>query len=64
MIWDGKERLLTVEEAAGRLRCSERTVRRWIKGGELHAERVKRTWLIPLSALPRCAQHHDKRLYG
>jgi excisionase family DNA binding protein len=37
--------LLTVREAADRLRCSEKTVRRLIRRGELPALRVGRTSL-------------------
>ncbi len=52
-------RLLTIAEAAERLRVNPKTVRRWIAGDELAAYRVGRQWRITEDQLtqflrPRC----------
>src|SRR5436853_3762819 len=47
--WD----LLSVEEAAERLRVSVATVRRMCASGELPAERVGRRWVVQGASLPR-----------
>ena len=41
---------LTIEEAAGTLRVSERTVRRWIASGVLASRKIARTVRIPAGA--------------
>ncbi len=38
--------LLTIAEAAERLRVNPKTLRRWIAGGDLAAYRVGRQWRI------------------
>jgi excisionase family DNA binding protein len=38
--------LLTIKEAAGMLRISEKTVRRWIEGHELPAAKLGAQWRI------------------
>lgn len=45
--------LLTVEEAASRLRLSPRTVYRMLERGALSGTRVGNSWRVPVSALPR-----------
>jgi excisionase family DNA binding protein len=50
------ERLLTVREAAERLRTTEETIRRWLRSGHLRGVRPGGTrlgWRIPESELRR-----------
>ncbi len=42
---------LTIEETAGTLRVSERTVRRWIASGTMPSRRIARTVRIPATAV-------------
>lgn len=51
MSYEHKEELLTVQEAARRLRVDGTTVRRWIKAGDLEA--------IPL---PHCDKRQSYRI--
>ncbi|MCC6830386.1 MAG: excisionase family DNA-binding protein [Thermoleophilia bacterium] len=54
--------LLTVREVAGRLRCSEETVRRMIARSDLAAVRVGRGYLVDAGSIPRPAYRHaDER---
>jgi excisionase family DNA binding protein len=46
-----EEMFLTIEEIAERLRVSDRTVRRWIESGGLHAYKPGGEWRIPASDL-------------
>lgn len=46
------DHLLTVDEAAGRLRVSVATVRRRCASGDLSARKVGKSWLIEAAALP------------
>jgi len=54
-------KLLSVEETAGYLNLSERSIRSLIAGGELRSLKVKRRRLVPVSALEDFVQ---KRLGG
>jgi excisionase family DNA binding protein len=45
--------LLTIPEAAARLKVHSNTVRRLIKAGELKASKVGRQWRIQASELER-----------
>jgi excisionase family DNA binding protein len=45
--------MLTVEEAAERLRVSRETVRRWVRMGRLAGVHVGRHWLIPPAEIER-----------
>ena len=50
------ERVLTVAEAAERLRTSEETIRRWLRDGKLRGVRIGSTrvgWRIPESEVRR-----------
>ena len=53
--------LLTIKEVAGRCRVSTKTVRRWIKSGELPAYRLGRQWRISERDLRR---FHRDRWHG
>lgn len=44
-------RYLTIEEAAGTLRVSERTIRRWVARGHVQARKVGGTVRIPRDGL-------------
>jgi excisionase family DNA binding protein len=46
-----EERFLTIEEVAERLRVSDRTVRRWIESGALHAYKPGGEWRIQATDL-------------
>ena len=51
---DGEsQRLISVKEAAARLGVHEKTVRRWITGGELRAHRLGRQWRVAPVELER-----------
>ncbi len=57
------ERMLTVREAADRLRTSEITIRRWIKAGKLVGRMPGGTrlgYLIPESAVLRLLPQSDE----
>jgi excisionase family DNA binding protein len=45
------EELLTVDEAAARLKLQPDTVRRMIRAGRLRAQKLGRGWRVPVSAL-------------
>jgi acetyl-CoA synthetase len=45
------ETLLTVDEAAERLKVDGETIRRWLRSGQLHGMKYGRVWRIPESAL-------------
>ena len=45
------EELLTVEEAAARLKVDVETVRRWLRSGQLRGLKFGRMWRIPAGAL-------------
>lgn len=45
------EDFLIVDEVAAIMRCSARTVRRWIDDGDLPVVRIRGTTRIPLAAL-------------
>ena len=50
------EHVLTVAEAAQRLRVSQETIRRWLRDGQLHGVRIGSTrvgWRIPESEVRR-----------
>ena len=49
------EELLTVEEAAARLKVDVETVRRWLRSGQLRGLKLGRMWRIPESALTALA---------
>ena len=51
-------RLLTIPDVAEFCRVSERTVRRWIKAGELPAIRLGRQWRIAKKDLERFLSDH------
>jgi len=51
-------RLLTIPDVAEFCRVSERTVRRWIKAGELPAIRLGRQWRIAKRDLKRFLNDH------
>jgi excisionase family DNA binding protein len=53
-------RLLTVNEAAARLRVHHRTIRRAIRDGELRAVRVRRAVRIQEEALERYLEKNDQ----
>lgn len=38
--------LMTIPEVAAKLRVSEKTIRRWIKGGDLPAAKLGAQWRI------------------
>jgi len=42
-----KEELLTVDEAAARLKIKADTVRKWLRSGKLRAAKLGRSWRIP-----------------
>jgi excisionase family DNA binding protein len=46
-----KEELLTVDEAAARLKVQPDTVRRWLRSGKLRASKLGRDWRIPASSV-------------
>lgn len=46
-----QEELLTVEEAATRLKVDVETVRRWLRSGQLSGVKIGRLWRIPSNAL-------------
>jgi excisionase family DNA binding protein len=56
--------LLKVDEAAGRLRLSPRTVYRMLERGALPGRRVGGAWRVPLSALPAAAEPRVEGLPG
>lgn len=49
---------LTVEEVAGTLRVSTRTVRKWIQRGELSAVKAGKNWIVSNDALQRFIDQH------
>ena len=51
-------RLLTIPDVAEFCRVSERTVRRWIKAGELPAIRLGRQWRIAKKDFERFLSDH------
>lgn len=51
-----EERLLTVDEAAERLRITRRTVRDWLWLGKLRGVKAGRSWRIPESAIEEFLQ--------
>lgn len=52
---------MTTAEAADRLDCSERTVRRMIQSRQLSAQRIGRQWLIDPGDVDRYAAHGTDR---
>src|SRR5262245_49860431 len=46
-----EDRLLTIDEAAARLRASRRTVREWLRVGRLAGVKVGDRWRIPESVV-------------
>ena len=38
--------LLTIPEVAAKLRVSEKTIRRWIKGGDMQAAKLGNQWRV------------------
>ncbi len=46
-----KEELLTVDEAAARLKIKADTVRKWLRSGKLRAAKLGRSWRILDSAV-------------
>ena len=46
MVQDLPPRWLTIQEAADILRVSTRTIRKWIKAGELQAKKIGGVWRI------------------
>ena len=46
-----EDRLLTIDEAAARLRASKRTIREWLRVGTLAGVKVGERWRIPESVL-------------
>lgn len=48
--------LLTLEEVARQLKTSERTVRDWIRNGELTGIKVGREWRVALADLDEYIQ--------
>jgi excisionase family DNA binding protein len=52
--WEaGMEELLTVKEAAARLKVSARTIKNWLYSGALHGVKAGRAWRITPSAIAR-----------
>lgn len=49
------QELLTVDEAAVRLKVDVETVRRWLRSGQLRGLKLGRMWRIPESALSTLA---------
>jgi excisionase family DNA binding protein len=58
------EEVLTVEEVAHRLRVDARTVRKWIRKGELVAFDVGREYRIRVSALHDFIQRREAKNKG
>lgn len=50
--------LLTVEEVADHCQKNEKTVRRWIKAGELKAARIGREYRVSLEDLQAFLNEH------
>ncbi|MBX6378522.1 MAG: helix-turn-helix domain-containing protein [Clostridia bacterium] len=55
------ERLLTVEETAERLAVSPRSVRAWLRTGELRGVKVRNLWRVPESAIDEFLEHPQER---
>ena len=47
------QRLLSIKETAAYFRISEKTVRRWITSGQLHAHHLGRQWRIAPDEIER-----------
>ena len=45
--------LYTLKETAAILRCSTRTLQRWISSGELYAVRIGSRWRIPSGSIAK-----------
>jgi len=56
--------VVDIREAARLLSVSERSIRRWIQSGQLHAVRLSRRVLLPLSECERLAREGTDRRNG
>lgn len=59
-----QEQLLTVEQAAGRLQVSTKTIRRRIRDGSLKAHSIGRLWRIRPEELEAFIVASGKTLYA
>ena len=46
-----EEELLTVREAATRLKVSEKSIKAWLSKGQLRGYKAGRQWRIPIEAI-------------
>jgi excisionase family DNA binding protein len=46
-----EEELLTVREAAARLKVSEKSIKTWLSKGQLRGYKAGRQWRIPVEAM-------------
>lgn len=51
-----EKQLYSITEAAALCGVTRMTINRWLKAGILHAEKIGRTSVIPITELARCSK--------